>query len=313
MKGTIKPIARTMPFQFITALCISLIILIGCPQTNHAEVLNVPLVQQSDGPVDLTNFDILSIDGITPYSITQTNEYALMSFEERAALINGGNNDPQLVIELCVLAIVLIIVVIGGCAIKKLIDKLPPVTPPPPPPPTNAPPWTNTPGPGDITIMSSLPTGAASNLVLNPPVGDDNEGMQSWYIASHPYVLTNPVAYIDPFTGRPYTHIITTSVQGTPTLESPDWKVVGSRMLWLSITNGSAGNDVLIGSYFLAIYDSKGNVIGKVTDRIGFGHPPQGGGYLRNSVRVLSHEIGTNHFFRLALPQTNAIGILTEP
>lgn len=300
-----------MPFQFITVLCISLIILIGCPQTNHAEVLNVPLVQQSDGPVDLTNFDILSIDGITPYSMTQTNEYALMSFEERAALINGGGtHDPRFVIEICVLIIALAIVVIGGCAIKKLIDKLPPVAPPPPPPPTNSPPAiTNIPGGGAITIMvDTTDPVATANLLPAVPVGDNNEGMQSWYIASHPYVLTNPAPYIDPATGIPFTHIVTTSIQGTPTLENPTWHTIGSRIMWFSI---DPNTEALRGSYIIAYYDKHGNVYG--TTRGMISASVAGPNDARSSVRVLSHEIGTNHFFRLGTPPPNAIGILTEP
>lgn len=316
-----KP-TKSIWLQFITAICIALTFL-TTNQAVLAQVLAPPQVSsQSDSFPDPSNFvlpleayDITSIPGIVPYSVTMSEDYRNMSYAERADLANKGINDnngnPQeLIAALCVLAVALIIVVIGGCAIKKLIDKLPPTNPPPPPPPTNSPSITNAPG-GPYTIVSDLSPATAVKLLPNVPVDDNNTGMQSWYIASNPHVVTNPAAYRDPYTGTSYTHVVTMSIQGTASLDSTNtvWRTVGSRIVWLS----KNANDELTGGYFVAFYDSKGNVIGNIQGSVNSpGGVPYDTATVRSSARLLQSEIGTNRFWRLGTV-TNQIGIFTEP
>lgn len=314
-----KP-TKSIWLQFVTVVSIVLIFL-TTNQALLAQVLAPPQTSsQSDSFPDPSNFvlppeayDLTSISGVIPYSVMVSDDYRSMSYVERFDLVNGNGNEQNSVIAaLCVLGIAVIIVVIGGCAIKKLLDKLPP-TSPPPPPPTNSPSITNAPG-GPYTIVSDLSPAVAVQILPSVAVDQNNTGMQSWYIASNPHVMTNPAAYRDPYTSTSYTHIVTTSIQGTANLDSTNtvWRTVGSRIIWLS-KDMNDSRQPLVGGYFIAYYDSKGNVVGKidgpVTSTSGHSINPE---TAVSSVRLLPSEIGTNHFFRLGTV-TNEIGIFTEP
>lgn len=236
-------------------------------------------------------------------------EMAILSPDEYLArtqkhVVKSDTSDKKLLLQICVVAIMLTVVAIGGCAAKKLIDKLPP-PPPPPTPPTNAPPITNTPPYGIVVATAPLTPERVADTIQFVPVDHNNAGMQSWDISSHPYVAEHPEAYLDPATGKPYTHIITASIQGTPSLDPPQWKVVGSRIIWLS----KDSEDRVVGTYFVAVYDHKGNAVGQMRQMLTgtMSGPPDA----RSAVRLLPSEVGTNRFFRLAT-NTNEISILTE-
>ena len=232
------------------------------------------------------------------------------------------NDDPQpeVLLEICAVLIVGTLLALGGCSIKKKLDTLPPHELPPddvpPDPPSPTPPPNEPPifppmippmGPTGFSVhrMGATPDGYKE--MPSVPIDSNGNGITRWNL--RPYASQHQNTYKDPCSTNLFTDLLTTTIQGQSTLNSP-WHVVGSRKIWLTCnTNSPAGVCSSLAVYF----NTQGAPVytNYYTDTRQL--PPQQT-YDTNAVLAvkLAPWEGVGYYFFRLVSQTNGVGVMAD-